>query len=97
MIRHAVTFDFKPEATAEQIEQIGTELRDLAKTLPAIKAYACGPDEGITEGNAGFAVVADFDDEEGFISYRDHPQHKEIIQRLIAPITAQRRAVQFKA
>lgn len=96
MIRHVVAFAFKPEATAEQVEQIATELRDLAKTIPAIKAYACGPDEGITPGNAGFAVVADFDDEDGFLSYRDHPQHKEIIQRLIAPVTAQRSAVQFK-
>jgi hypothetical protein len=96
MIRHVVAFAFKPETTAEQIEQIAAELRELAKTIPAIKAYACGPDAGITPGNAGFAVTADFDDEEGFVSYRDHPQHKEIIARLIAPVTASRSAVQFK-
>lgn len=97
MIRHVVVFAFKPETTAEQVEQIATELRELSATIPAIKAYACGPDEGITQGNAGFAVTADFDDEEGFLSYRDHPKHKEIIQRLIAPATASRSAVQFKA
>jgi len=97
MIRHVVAFTFKPETTSEQIGQIATELRGLAKSIPAIKAYACGPDEGITPGNAGFAVVADFDDEEGFLTYRDHPQHKEIIARLIAPVTDQRSAVQFKA
>lgn len=97
MIRHVVAFTWKPETTAEQAEQIAAELRDLAKTIPAVKAYTCGPDVGITPGNAGFAVVADFDDEEGFLSYRDHPQHKEIIQRLIAPVTEHRSAVQLRA
>lgn len=97
MIRHVVAFTWKPEATAERIEQIATELRGLAKTIPAIKAYTCGPDAGLTPGTADFAVVADFDDEAGFVSYRDHPEHKEIIARLIAPITAHRSAVQIRA
>lgn len=97
MIRHVVVFTFKPETTPEQIEQIASELTALSGRIPAIKAYKCGPDEGITPGNAGFAVTADFDDPEGFVTYRDHPEHKEIIARLIAPVTAHRSAVQFQA
>ena len=96
MIRHVVVFNWKPEATGEQVEQIAAELRKLAAGIPAIKAYACGPDAGITQGNSDFTVTADFDDEAGFVSYRDNAGHRDIIARLITPITAQRAAVQFE-
>lgn len=96
MIRHIVAFTWKPEATPEQVGQIATELRDLAASIPAIRAYACGPDAGITKGNFDFAVAADFDDEAGFVSYRDNPGHRDIVARLITPIMAQRAAVQFE-
>jgi hypothetical protein len=96
MIRHVVVFTWKPEATPDRIAQIVAELTKLSERIPAIKGYACGPDAGITDGNADFAVVADFDDEADFVTYRDHPEHKEIIARLIAPIIAHRAATQFK-
>jgi hypothetical protein len=96
MIRHVVAFTWTPDTTAERVEQITAELTSLSTTIPAIKSYACGPDAGITPGNADYAVVADFDDEAGYLTYRDHPDHKEIIARLIAPVIAQRTAVQYR-
>jgi hypothetical protein len=96
MIRHVVVFSWKPEATPEQVEQIATELRKLPASIPAIKAYACGSDAGITQGNSDFAVTADFDDEAGFVSYRDNPDHRAIIQTYITPITAHRAVAQFE-
>ena len=53
-----------------------------------------GPDLGLVEGNFEFAVVADFDDLEGYQVYRDNPEHREIIGKFIQPIAAQRAAVQ---
>lgn len=96
MIRHVVVFSWKPEATAEQVEQIVAELRKLAVSIPAIKAYSCGPDAGITQGSSDFAIVADFDDEAGYLSYRDNPDHRAIIATYITPITAQRAVTQFE-
>ncbi|MBO0803690.1 MAG: Dabb family protein [Nocardiopsaceae bacterium] len=96
MIRHVVMFNWTPEATAEQVEQVVTELGKLPARIGAIKAYAFGPDAGFAQGNFDFAVTADFDDEAGYVSYRDHPDHREIVQRLIAPIMAERSAVQFE-
>ena len=96
MIRHTVVFSWKPEATEDQKQQIRTELLKLPTVIPAIRSYACGLDLGITPGNADFAVSADFDDEAGFVSYRDDPRHRDIIQRLITPIIATRTAVQFE-
>jgi hypothetical protein len=47
-------------------------------------------------GNFEFAVVADFDDLEGYLVCRDIPDHRQIIGRLIQPIAARRAAVRYE-
>jgi hypothetical protein len=47
-------------------------------------------------GDFEFAVVADFDDLEGYQVCRDIPDHRQIIGRLIQPIAAPRAAVQYE-
>ena len=96
MIRHTVLFSWRPEATEEQKRQGATELAKLPSIIPSVCAFASGPDAGLAQGNFDFAVSADFDDEAGFFAYRDDPGHREVIQRYILPITAQRVAVQFE-
>jgi len=96
MIRHTVLFKWKPEATADDKEQVATELSKLPSTVPSLRAFACGQDAGLAQGNFDFAVSADFDDEAGFFAYRNDPGHREVVDRYILPITAQRVAVQFE-
>ena len=96
MIRHTVLFRWKPEATDEEKQRVATELAKLPSMVPSVRAFASGPDAGLAQGNFDFAVSADFDDEAGFFAYRDDPGHREVIQRYILPITAQRVAVQFE-
>jgi hypothetical protein len=96
MIRHVVLFRWKPEATGEQRERVATELSTLPPIVPSIRGFRLGPDAGISEGNADFAVTADFDDEAGFLAYRNDPTHRAIIAEHITPITAERTAVQFE-
>jgi hypothetical protein len=88
MIRHMVMFRWTPEATPE--------LRRLPALLPALRAYHVGADLGLVEGNFEFAVVADFDDLEGYLTYRDNPEHRAVIAEFIQPIAAQRAAVQYE-
>ena len=40
--------------------------------------------------------MADFDDLEGYRTYRDNPEHRAIIAEFIQPIAAQRAAVQYE-
>src|ERR1039458_8690698 len=96
MIRHVVMFRWTPEATEEQKQQVAAELRRLPALLPVLRAYRVGPDLGLVEGNFEFAVVADFDDLEGYQVDREKPQAREIIGRFIQPIAAQRAAVQYE-
>jgi hypothetical protein len=96
MIRHTVVFKWKPEATQEQKQQIATELGKLPSLVPSIRAFVCGPDAGLNQGNFDFAVTADFDDEAGYVAYRDDPGHRDIVQRYVVPLAEQRTAVQFE-
>ena len=96
MIRHTVLFSWKPDTTDEQKQRATTELGKLPSIVPSVRAFASGPDAGLAPGNFDFAVSADLDDEAGFFAYRDDPGHREVIQRHILPITAQRVAVQFE-
>jgi hypothetical protein len=61
-----------------------------------VRAFASGPDAGLSQGNFDFAISADFDDQAGFVAYRDDPCHRDVIARYILPITALRVAVQFE-
>jgi hypothetical protein len=96
VIRHTVLFRWKPEATDEQKQRAATEVAKLPSIVPSLRAFACGPDAGLMQGNFDFAVSADFDDEAGYFAYRDDPAHREMVERHILPITAQRAAVQFE-
>jgi hypothetical protein len=42
-------------------------------------------------------VVAEFDSIEDQTIYRDHPEHQRVITDVIAPIRADRAAVQYEA
>lgn len=96
MIRHTVLFKWTTEATQEQKAAVAAELSALPPAVPSIRGFVLGPDAGLNAGNFDFAVTADFDDEAGYLAYRDNPAHRDIITRTINPITAQRVAVQFK-
>ena len=88
-------FGWTPETTEEQKQQVADELRRLPALLQVVGPYQIGPNLGLA-GNFEFAVVADFDDLEGYQVYRDNPEHREIIGRFIQPIAAQRAAVQYE-
>src|SRR5690606_41723733 len=74
--------------------EIEGALSRLPGLIPALRGYTFGPDLGISEGNSDFAVVADVDDADGFVAYRDHPDHQAALG-LIKPLLAGRPAVQF--
>ena len=96
MIRHMVMFRWTAEATQEQKQRVAAELRRLPALLPVLRAYHVGADLGLVKGNFEFAAVADFDDLEGYQTYRDNPEHRAIIDKHITPIVAQRAATQYE-
>ena len=96
MIRHVVLFRWKPEATGEQKERAAAEVAKLPSLVPSVLGFAAGTDIGVNQGNFDFTVTADFEDESGYLAYRDDPGHREIVATYISPIVAERAAVQFQ-
>jgi hypothetical protein len=68
----------------------------MPAAIREIRAYRCGPDSGLNPANRDYAVVADFDGKEGYLAYRDHPAHRDLIERFVNPIVAERASVQFE-
>mgnify|MGYP000859077981 FL=1 len=96
MIRHVVIFRWQPDTEAAAVAAVSSGLTDLAARMLGVVRYEHGPDVGINEGNFDYAVVADFDDVDAFVEYRDHPEHRALIVERIAPHLAERVAVQFE-
>ena len=96
MIRHVVLFRWTEEATEEQKRRVAAEIARLPSLVPSLRAFHIGSDLGINPGNFDFAVAADFDDVDGYLAYRDHPEHRAIVAEFIQPIVAERAAVQYE-
>jgi hypothetical protein len=94
-VRHVVLFTWAQGTTSEQIAELCAGLARLPGLVPEIADYRFGADLGINQGNAQFAVVADFASAQDYLTYRDHPDHRQLIADLVTPIVANRVAIQF--
>src|SRR5215471_14977593 len=95
MIRHISLMRFTPDTTAAQEQAIIDALLTLPAMIAELLDYRIGLDAGLSEGNYRFAVTADCADVEGYLAYRDHPEHQRILAELIRPVLAERAAVQY--
>ena len=96
MFRHVVLFTWKDDATQAQKQALHDELAKMPPAIDVIRAYKFGPDAGINPANYHYAVVADFDDAAGYVTYRDHPVHRALVENYVTPIVAGRAAAQFE-
>ncbi len=78
------------------VDAFAAGLAGLPAVIPEIRSYRFGPDAGLgLSANADYAVVADFDDADGYAVYAAHPAHQDVLVRLLRPIVAERLSVQF--
>jgi Stress responsive A/B Barrel Domain len=96
MIRHVVLVRWTEETTELQKQRVAAEIARLPSLVPSLRAFRIGSDVGIDPGNFDFAVAADFDDVDGYLAYRNHPEHRAMISQFILPVVAQRVAVQYE-
>ena len=95
MFRHVVLLRWKDGIGAAAHDAVVEGLRALPGLIPELRDYVVGTDLRLNDANAHLAVVADFDDEAGYVVYRDHTEHRKVIEERITPIVDQRTAVQF--
>ena len=96
MIRHIAVFFWLADATNGAKERASAEIAKLPGQMTGLLSYEFGPDIGLVEGNADFAIVADFEDADAYLAYRNHPAHQKVIAEAMHPITAQRVGIQLE-
>ncbi len=96
MFRHVVMFRWNEDVTDEEVSATRRALDGLPALVPTIRDYRHGGDAGVNSGNFDYVVVADFDDVDGYLAYRDHPDHLALIAEHIAGRVADRAAVQYE-
>ncbi|CAN5302699.1 Dabb family protein [soil metagenome] len=96
MILHLATFSWRPDVTNDDVVAVIEALSSLPGQIPELLSYRFGPDLGLREGNASFAVAAVLQGPEELPAYLDHPEHARIVEEFIAPLTAARQAVQIE-
>ena len=94
-VRHVVVFRFHTGTPPDEVDALRAELLAFGSDLDVVLTYDVGPDLGVNSASWDFAVSATFEDADGYITYRDHPEHQRIIRELVEPITVERAAAQF--
>lgn len=96
MLRHVVLLEFDDATPVGHVDEIAGKLRELPARLPQLRSYVVGRDLGLAAGNADLAIIAEFEDIDGYLAYRDDPEHRRIIAEMITPHLRARTAAQFR-
>ncbi|GAB7007496.1 hypothetical protein JCM18899A_49710 [Nocardioides sp. AN3] len=82
IFRHVVQMTWKREPSEEDLALFKKVHDDLGAQAPTVRAFSHGPDAGVRPGGANWALVADFDDAEGWQAYGKHPAHDVVRETL---------------
>jgi hypothetical protein len=95
MILHLASFRWKDDVTPGDIAATTDALRAMAAEIPELRSYVCGESLRLRPGGADYGVAAIVDDEAGLTAYLDSDAHKEVYERFLGRMIAERAAVQL--
>lgn len=87
MIHHIAMFRFRDDVDDATIAELRADLLALPDKIGTIRSYRVGRDVGLREGTWDMVVVAGFDDDAGYMVYREHPDHLPVVARVGKLIT----------
>ena len=96
MFRHVVLIKCKSEANKAQREAAVSGIRSLPYKIPQIRRFSVGENAEIDKDTFDLVVIADFDNAAGYVAYRDHPDHRTLLENTIRPIVSSRAAIQYE-
>lgn len=98
MIRYVALMKFRDETPTDELKQIEERLRVLGKTTGEADSWSCGRclDSPVSSTPWTFVLVAEFDDEQAYQRYRDHPEH-QAFRELIRPYREKSVAMSYQA
>lgn len=96
MFVHVACFRWKEGTVPDDVAAVASALGELPAAIRELREYRFGADLRLAAGNHDFAVVATFDDRDGYAAYAGHPAHLRVLTEVIRPRLAARAAVQFE-
>jgi len=94
VILHIASFRWKDEVAAGDVTDVTAALREMAAGIPELRSYVCGENLRVRPG-VDFGVAALVDDETALVAYLDSPAHKDVYDRFLSWMIADRSAVQL--
>ncbi|MBC9731592.1 Dabb family protein [Nocardioides marmotae] len=95
MLHHVIELRFNDDTTDAQVEEMAAGLRGLREQIDTIRSMRMGRDLGLRADNFDFASLLEFDDQAGYLAFRDHPAHQQWVHDHVRPIIAERAGVLF--
>lgn len=95
MFHHVVLFTWNDHVPSGHEVVAQQELQKYAATLSGLVSYYCGPNAGLTDGAADFAVTAVFENEAAWHAYDTADEHNRIRREVFGPYVAERKVIQF--
>lgn len=85
-LKHALFLKFKDSATAEQVKEVEEALAKLPSQVDTIKAFEWGKNNSPEKHDEGFThcYMFTFDDPKGLKAYASCPEHKAVVEKIIA-------------
>jgi hypothetical protein len=81
MVKHIVMIRFKEEYKSKVVE-MKLEIEDLLHTVPSLKEMEVGINFNDRPSGYDLVLTAGFDEIEGLNSYRIHPDHMTVLEKL---------------
>jgi hypothetical protein len=87
MVDHLVLFAVREEASAEDVEDLVSSIRNLRDEIPSVVDLSVGEDFSGRSGDYTHGIVARFEDTAGLQEYMEHPAHLAVVEKLNAHTT----------
>jgi hypothetical protein len=95
MIRHTVLIWALPDTPTTELQAVIDAVAELPSLIEEIDTYAVGFDAGLSEGSPDIAIMATYEDEDAFNTYRLHPAHVAVVKDMVEPICERRVSTQL--
>ena len=95
MIEHLVFLKLKKDVSEDEYHKIISSLKELPSKIEVIKRLKVG--RNFSQRNQGYEIglSVTLNDEASLNTYRDHPDHVEVLEKLIKPCLEDVIAIDF--
>jgi len=95
MFKHVVIWKLKDREDQAARQEMIRQLTTLQMQIPQLRRIEIGIDVLNTPASADILIITEFDSEQDYLVYRDHPGHQAVVG-FINSITAERRVVDYE-